>query len=67
MSKSHISTKVPNCKGLGVPYDPGFVYVALESSQAPSPMLFESKPDFLSHLTETMDASNRKVSLHIYP
>ena len=66
MSQSPIPKQVSNCKGVILPYHPGFIYAALESSQEPSMMLLEFKPDFLSEPMETMDVSNRKVIYYIF-
>ena len=61
MSHSHIPEQVADCKGVILPYHPGFVYAALESSEGHAVIVLGSKPDFLQ--MEILDVSNRKVMI----
>jgi hypothetical protein len=65
MSKSPITEKVPDCKGVYLPYLPGFIYAAInpdESSLEASSAVFESGPDFMRDYVHVLDVSRRKVN-----
>jgi hypothetical protein len=61
MSQSKILKTVSNCQGAILPFHPGFVYAAFESTDELTILVLPSKPDFIGKTMEALDVSSRKV------
>ena len=60
---SPIPESLPNCIGVLLPFQPGFIYAAMESgdSSQETCLVFSSPPDFMKDNIHSLDVSVRKV------